>query len=62
VTTNVAFTYRAWRARHPTRSLQTFPDEFAMGMRGRRDILGDDGKSAPEHWDPIGSGRSRSTF
>ena len=24
-----------------------------MGMRDRCDILGDDGKSAPEHWDPV---------
>jgi Dyp-type peroxidase family len=54
VTTNVAFTYRGLRALGiPRDSLQTFPDEFAMGMRERRDILGDDGKSAPEHWDPI---------
>lgn len=24
-----------------------------MGMKKRKDILGDDGRSAPEHWDPI---------
>jgi Dyp-type peroxidase family len=53
-TTNVAFTYHGLRELGvPRASLQSFPDEFAMGMRGRRDILGDDGPSAPEHWDPV---------
>ncbi|HEX5658876.1 MAG TPA: hypothetical protein VFX59_16895 [Polyangiales bacterium] len=54
VTTNIAFTYRGLKALGvPRASLQTFPDEFAMGMRARRDILGDDGPSAPEKWDPV---------
>jgi Dyp-type peroxidase family len=54
VTLNVAFTYHGLRELGvPRASLQTFPDEFAMGMRARRDILGDDHASAPEHWDPI---------
>jgi len=54
VTTNVAFTYHGLRDLGvPRASLQSFPDEFAMGMRARRDILGDDGVSAPERWDPI---------
>ncbi|MEY4580834.1 MAG: hypothetical protein RL701_5537 [Pseudomonadota bacterium] len=54
VTTNIAFTYHGLRDLGvPRASLQTFPDEFAMGMRARRDILGDDGASAPDHWDPI---------
>ncbi len=54
VTTNIAFSYHGLRELGvPRASLQTFPDEFAMGMRARRDILGDDGSSAPEHWDPI---------
>ena len=54
VTINIAFTYHGLRELGvPRASLQTFPDEFAMGMRARRDILGDDHKSAPEHWDPI---------
>lgn len=53
-TTNVAFTYRGLRAIGvPRDSLQSFPDEFAMGMQPRRDILGDDGASAPEHWDTV---------
>jgi Dyp-type peroxidase family len=54
ITTNIAFTYRGLKALGvPRASLQTFPDEFAMGMRARRDILGDDGVSAPENWDPV---------
>ena len=53
-TTNVAFTYHGLKALGvPRASLQSFPDEFAMGMRDRRDILGDDGMSAPEHWDRV---------
>lgn len=54
VTTNIAFTYHGLRELGvPRASLQTFPDEFAMGMRARRDILGDEGTSAPERWDAI---------
>jgi Dyp-type peroxidase family len=54
VTTNVAFSYRGLRAVGlPRESLQSFPDEFAMGMQPRRAILGDDGASAPERWDPM---------
>ena len=54
VTTNIAFTYSGLKHLGlPRKSLQTFPEEFAMGMKARRDILGDDSKSAPQHWDPI---------
>ncbi|MDB4985507.1 MAG: putative Peroxidase [Myxococcaceae bacterium] len=57
VTTNIAFSYQGMRELGvPRASLQSFPDEFAMGMRARRDILGDDGASAPEHWDPVWNG------
>lgn len=57
VTTNIAFTYHGLRELGvPRASLQSFPDEFAMGMKARRDILGDDGASAPEHWDPVWKG------
>ena len=35
------------------KSLQSFPEDFAMGMEQRKDILGDDGPSAPENWDEI---------
>lgn len=54
VTTNLAFTFDGLRRLGvPQASLQSFPPEFAMGMRARRAILGDDGPSAPSHWDPI---------
>jgi Dyp-type peroxidase family len=33
--------------------LAGFPHEFISGMKTRRDILGDDGPSDPEWWDPI---------
>jgi Dyp-type peroxidase family len=53
-TTNVGFTFQGLKAVGvPMASLQTFPQAFAMGMKARRAILGDDGPSAPEHWDPI---------
>lgn len=40
----------------PEKSLDALPEEFRMGMRGRCDLLGDDGPSAPKHWDPIWQG------
>jgi Dyp-type peroxidase family len=56
-TTNVAFTYAGLRELGiPDASLRTFPADFRMGMKARLDILGDDGASAPEHWDPIWRG------
>ena len=60
ITTNIAFSYHGLRELGvPRASLQTFPDEFAMGMRARRDLLGDDGVSAPENWDPIWNGPNK---
>ncbi|MGI9643807.1 MAG: Dyp-type peroxidase, partial [Ilumatobacteraceae bacterium] len=54
VTTNVAFTHDGLRYLGvPEKSLLSFPDDFAMGMRARVDILGDDRGSAPERWDPV---------
>jgi Dyp-type peroxidase family len=51
---NIAFTYQGLKSLGlPVESLHSFPDDFSMGMRGRCDILGDDGKSAPDTWDPI---------
>lgn len=45
-TTNVSFTYNGIKKLGVSvQTLQTFPDEFIMGMRGRRTILGDDGPS-----------------
>ncbi len=53
-TTNIALTFRGLKALGvPGASLASFSQEFITGMRVRRDILGDDGPSAPDHWDPI---------
>ena len=53
-TTNIAFTYVGLKALElPTASLRGFPEDFMMGMAKRKDILGDDGPSDPEKWDPI---------
>ncbi len=53
-TTNIAFTYDGLKALElPRASLMGFPPEFVTGMKKRKDILGDDGPSAPAHWDPI---------
>jgi Dyp-type peroxidase family len=63
VAINLALTFDGLRHLGvPQASLQTFPPEFAMGMRGRREILGDDGPSSPEHWDPIWTEASRVHF
>ncbi len=51
---NLAFTYQGLKAVElPRASLMGFSPEFAEGMKARQDILGDDGVSAPEHWDPV---------
>jgi Dyp-type peroxidase family len=51
---NIAFTYQGLKDLElPRASLIGFSPEFAAGMKERRDILGDDGPSAPQHWDPI---------
>ncbi len=53
-TVNIAFTFGGLKALGvPTSSLSGFPEEFIMGMQARKGILGDDGPSAPEHWDPV---------
>ena len=55
--TNIAFTYSGLKHLGlPRKSLQSFPAEFSMGMKDRWEILGDDGVSAPEHWDSIWQG------
>ncbi len=54
VTTNIAFTYNGLKKLGlPVLTLQSFPDEFIIGMRGRRTILGFDEESAAEHWDEV---------
>ncbi|MBC3864011.1 peroxidase [Undibacterium jejuense] len=53
-TVNIAFTYQGLKELElPRASLIGFSPEFVEGMKHRKDILGDDGPSAPEHWDPI---------
>lgn len=53
-TINIAFTYQGLKELElPRESLIGFPAEFAMGMKQRKDILGDDGPSSPDYWDPI---------
>ena len=53
-TTNIAFTFAGLKAIGvPQKSLQSFPTAFAMGMPARKDLLRDDGKSAPLYWDPV---------
>jgi Dyp-type peroxidase family len=55
---NLALTYNGLKALGvPQASLDSFPDEFRAGMAARAAILGDDGESAPAHWDaPLGTG------
>ncbi|MEB0138950.1 MULTISPECIES: peroxidase [unclassified Undibacterium] len=53
-TVNIAFTYQGLKELElPRSSLIGFSAEFVEGMKHRKDMLGDDGVSAPEHWDPI---------
>lgn len=53
-TTNLALTYSGLRELGlPDESMRSFPEDFRMGMKARKAILGDDGPSAPENWDPI---------
>jgi len=59
VTTNIAFTYSGLEALGlPRRSLDSFPLEFRMGMKSRTGILGDNGPSAAENWDPVWHGEA----
>jgi Dyp-type peroxidase family len=51
-TWNVAFTYNGLKALGvPDASLETFSEEFRVGMAARADYLGDTGDSAPDKWD-----------
>ena len=51
---NIAFTYQGLRELDvPDDTLHGFPDEFSMGMKARRDIIGDTGPNHYSHWDPI---------
>ena len=54
VATNIAFTYEGLRHLDvPEDTLHSFSDEFSMGMKARRDIIGDTGPNHFSHWDPI---------
>jgi hypothetical protein len=54
VATNIAFTYQGLRHLDvPQDTLHSFSDEFSMGMKARRDIIGDTGLNHFLHWDPI---------
>lgn len=53
-TLNIGFTHAGLKALNlPERSLKGFPVDFTMGMKARSSLLGDEGISAPEHWDDI---------
>lgn len=54
VTTNVAFTYEGLKQLDvPDETLHGFSDEFSMGMKARRDIIGDTGPNHFSRWDPV---------
>jgi Dyp-type peroxidase family len=51
-TVNIGFTYRGLEALGLSqRSLDSFPEAFRVGMRGRAHVVGDVGPHAPEHWE-----------
>jgi len=51
-TVNIGFTYEGLKALGLSqRSLDSFPEAFRAGMRGRAHIVGDVGPHAPEHWE-----------
>ena len=51
-TVNIAFTYGGLKALGVSqRSLDSFPEAFRAGMRGRAHVVGDVGPHAPQHWE-----------
>ena len=51
-TVNIGFTYEGLKAIGLSRpSLESFPEAFRVGMRGRARVVGDVGPHAPEHWE-----------
>ena len=51
-TVNIGFTYEGLKALGLSqRSLDSFPEAFRVGMRGRANFVGDVGPHAPEHWE-----------
>lgn len=54
VAVNIAFTYQGlWHLDVAEQTLHEFSDEFSMGMKARRDIIGDTGPNHYTNWDPI---------
>jgi Dyp-type peroxidase family len=51
-TVNIGFTFEGLKALGLSqRSLDSFPEAFRVGMRGRAPVVGDVGPHAPEHWE-----------
>ena len=51
-TVNIGFTCEGLKALGLSRkSLDSFPEAFRVGMRGRAHVVGDVGPHAPEHWE-----------
>ena len=51
-TVNIGFTHEGLKALGLSqRSLDSFPEAFRVGMRGRAGEVGDVGPHAPEHWE-----------
>ena len=51
-TVNIGFTYEGLKALGVAqRSLDSFPEAFRVGMRGRAPLVSDVGPHAPEHWE-----------
>jgi deferrochelatase/peroxidase EfeB len=58
VTTNIGFTYEGLRhVDIPEVTLHGFPETFSMGMKARREIIGDTGDSLYHRWDPVWNNR-----
>jgi Dyp-type peroxidase family len=51
-TINIGFTYEGLKVLGLSqRSLDSFPEAFRVGMRGRAHVVGDVGPHAPDHWE-----------
>ncbi len=57
-TVNIVFTWQGLRALGLSQDeLESFPEEFRVGMAARKEVLGDSGASDPSAWvAPLGSG------
>ena len=51
-TVNIGFTHEGLKALGLSQqSLDSFPEAFRVGMRGRAEVVGDVGPNGPEHWE-----------